>query len=410
MSSDQLKQYFAEHSDEINKVYFESLYRKFRADEKKEISIHHPKTNPASKVYPYAILDDKNLMPVSFYSDLKDENEIKSELRLIKMHAGIGSSVDRMEHLKKNSGRSALGAKGTDLFVEGKSLAQLQIEQVKTLNQNPKYKKVYLQNLVNEETKEIVESLNTAFNLPSITQYKMPSIYNGEPSFERLAPGGHGFLGFYLLMDLVANPVKHDQIIAIGNGEDLNSTPDLKILNWMEKTQTAICMITTDKTDRDKKGGQLAVVRGKTPYLTIIEKAQAEQAGQVDYFTELGLRGEDDISLFNTNIVLINSKILSGLLTGISESELSDIIAPDLIRNKKTQDGKEFIQLEGAIGSVMLNLDRYFREKHDRPLIRFLNLNPVERENFFIPIKKMEDFEDILSRYQYSKETGRFVL
>ena len=410
MSSDQLKQYFAEHSDEINKVYFESLYRKFRANQKKEISIYHPKTNPDSKVYPYAILDDKNLMPVSFYSDLKDENEIKSELRLIKMHAGIGSSVDRLEHLKTNSTRSSLGAKGTDLFVEGKSLAQLQIEQVKTLNQNPKYKKVYLQNLVNEETKEIVESLNTEFNLPSITQYKMPTIDNGEPSFERLAPGGHGFLGFYLLMDLLENPVEHDQIIAIGNGEDLNSTPDLKILNWMEKTQTAICMITTDKTDRDKKGGQLAVVRGKTPYLTIIEKAQAEQAGQVDYFTELGLRGEDDISLFNTNIVLINSKILSGLLTGISESELSDIIAPDLIRNKKTQDGKEFIQLEGAIGSVMLNLDRYFREKHDRPLIRFLNLNPVERENFFIPIKKMEDFEDILSRYQYSKETGRFVL
>lgn len=416
MSSDQLKQYFETQSDEINKVYFNALLRKFNNSKAPEsISIYHPEKNPDSPVFPYAILKEKKLMPLKQYNELTKESELQSEVVLIKMHAGIGSSVDRLEHLKRHTHREELGAKGTDLFVSGKSLAQLQIEQVKILNQNSKYKKVSLQNLVNEQTKEVVEGLNAGhdFIKPSISQYKMPTIgEDGAISFERLAPGGHGFLGFSLLMNILKSPITKPEITAIGNGEDLNSTPDLKIFSWMEESQTPICMITTVKTVKDKKGGQLAIVKKQTPYLTIIEKAQAERSGQLTYFEELGLRADDDFSLFNTNIVVLNTKIISDLIQehNLDEELLASIITPDLIKNEKLQDGKKFIQLEGAIGSVMLNLDKYFRENFNRSLITFLNLNEKERENFFIPIKKMEDFEEIVSRYHYSESTGRFEL
>ncbi|MAZ47815.1 MAG: hypothetical protein CME65_04590 [Halobacteriovoraceae bacterium] len=417
MSIDQLKQYFEAEADEVNRIYFEALLKQFQrqSEAQSEISIFHPKNNPNSKVFPYAILAEKELMPVKQCADLSEEKELSSELVLIKMHAGIGSSVERAEHLEKHTGRKKLGAKGTDLFVKGKSLAELQIEQVKILNQNPKLKKVTLQNLVNRQTKEVVEKLNLGLDFirPSIIQYKMPTIdETGKTSFERLAPGGHGFLGFQILMKLFQEPIIEPEIIAIGNGEDLNSTPDLKMLSWMEETKTPICMITTNKTAMDKKGGQLAVVKDATPYLTIIEKAQAERAGQLDYFAEIGLRDEDDFSLFNTNIVLLNTKVLSDLISRLdcSLEEFGMIIAPDLIKNEKIQDGKKFIQLEGAIASVMLNLDKYFREKLNQPLIRLLNLDSKERESFFIPIKKMEDFEYILERYTYSKVTGRFEL
>lgn len=417
MSFDQLKQYFETEADEINRIYFEALLKQFQnqAQDLPDISIFHPEKNPNSKVFPYAILAEKELMPVKQYADLTEEKELSSELVLVKMHAGIGSSVERAEHLENHTGRTKLGAKGTDLFVGGKSLAELQIEQVKILNENPKLKKVTLQNLVNRQTKEVVEKLNSGLDFirPSIIQYKMPTIdKSGNPSFERLAPGGHGFLGFQILMKLFKEPIAEPEIIAVGNGEDLNSTPDLKILSWMEETKTPICMITTNKTIMDKKGGQLAVVKEATPYLTIIEKAQAERAGQLDYFAELGLRVEDDYSLFNTNIVLLNTKVLSDLISSLdcSLEEFGMIIAPDLIKNEKVQDGKKFIQLEGAIASVMLNLDKYFREKLNKPLIRLLNLDSKERESFFIPIKKMEDFENILERYTYSEVTGRFEL
>ena len=42
--------------------------------------------------------------------------------------------------------------------------------------------------------------------------------------------------------------------------------------------------------------------------------------------------------------------------------------------------------------------------------LSFLNLNPISREKFFIPIKKIEDFNELLERYEYNTKTGRFDL
>ena len=140
------------------------------------------------------------------------------------------------------------------------------------------------------------------------------------------------------------------------------------------------------------------MVKENAPYMAIVEKAQAEKADQLEYFQELGLRESDNRSLFNTNIVLINKKALKEFFNkylDVSESEFLEILAPDLIKNKKEQHGKEFIQLEGAIGSTLLNLDKYFRVKFDKDLVHFLNLAPENREKFFLPIKKREDFDGI---------------
>ena len=46
---------------------------------------------------------------------------------------------------------------------------------------------------------------------------------------ERLAPAGHGFVGFTVLYEIFKND-QTDTLTVIGNGEDLNSTPDMKIL------------------------------------------------------------------------------------------------------------------------------------------------------------------------------------
>ena len=64
----------------------------------------------------------------------------------------------------------------------------------------------------------------------------------------------------------------------------------------------------------------------------------------------------------------------------------------------KTQDGVKFTQLEGAMGSTLLNLDGYFRKEFNQSIVSFVNLSSDDRESFFLPIKKREDFEEIKSK------------
>lgn len=411
MDEEQLNQYFKQFPDHVNLSYFKALWRKYKTPLESDLSLYHPESAVNSKFVPYALLEQKDLMPISSYSDLPQVDFVDVNLRLVKMHAGLGSSVERKEYLKRKTGREVLGAKGTDLYIGEDSLASLQLEQVKILNASSNLGTVRLQNLVNDETAEIVKSLylENELVLPEIHQAKVPTIdEEGLLTTQRLAPSGHAFLGFYLLRELFQKDA-WDEIIAIGNGEDLNSTPDLKILNWMDSHNVPICMITTTKTKDDLKGGQLGVVRESVPYIAIFEKAQAEKSGQLEYFQELGLREGDGESLFNTNIVLINTKVLKEKLVklDISLDEFENIIAPDLIKNIKEQDGRKYVQLEGAIGSVMLNLDKFYRRKFHRGLIEFLNLNPIDRKKFFIPIKSMSDFKAVLDNYNYSRLTGR---
>lgn len=404
---------------QANQMYFEALYKSFQDNAGKDIKIHEPENEIHSEVIPFAILDPAKLPVIQDYADLSEVSpKLKDyQLNIIKMHAGLGTSVKREEYLKEIKGREKLGSKGTDLFIaiDGKniSIADLQLKQIEILNDSRTFKKVTLQNLVNEETAEEVNKLQSPLIKENILQLKVPTIDDGEISTERLAPAGHAFLGFSLLLDLFQKDDIQDEIVVIGNGEDLNSTPDAKVFSWMVEKNIPICMITTTKLEKDKKGGQISKVVGSVyEYVTIIEKAQAEKAGQLEYFSELGLRPSDHRSLFNTNIVVINKKVLKQRLKSldVDKSKFCEIITPDLIKNIKPQDGKQFIQLEGAIGSTILNLDKFFRLQTGEEVVAFLNLDPLARESFFIPLKTMDDFEDLKKRYVYDKATGRFQL
>ncbi len=413
---------------EINVLYFEALYQKYAAkeinSEAVDLVMNDGKNN--SRVFPLPIVSDEQLNKIIIQDyeklaapDLTALSEVG--LCLCKMQAGLGTSVKRDDLILKYENRTKLGAKGTDLFIEyaGKmlSIAEVQLLQTEAKASKKIYKYLAFYNLVNHETVEAVQNIwnkkhpsldktyheifksNELKEYPMVEQLLMPTVAeSGELTLERMAPGGHGFLGFFELLKIFRADTVNNEILAIGNGEDLRSDPDDKLVSWMVKEKLPIMMITTTKLDKDKKGGQLALVDGDKPYVTIVEKAQAQKADQLEYFEELGLRAGDKRSLFNTNIVLINKQALKAAFDqylNISEAEFRAIITPDLIKNTKEQDGKKFIQLEGAIGSVMLNLDKYFRQNFGKDLIGFLNLAPESREKFFLPIKTREDFEEI---------------
>lgn len=424
--SEFVENYFNQFTDigpdilKTNRYYFDGLLVAYRDGLVSDLRMWEPGDAIPDSCVPFALIPEKQREYVTQYSALKSDIKVlKSfDLVLCKMHAGLGTSVDRWAHMKKYTSRVQLGSKGTDLFMEVDgatfSLAELQFLQMQRIEESGLFNSVRMLNLVNDETKNEVKQIQKKYsNDALLEQLKVPTINaSGNLTSERLAPAGHGLIGFDLLLDIFKKPARNE-LITIGNGEDLNSTADQKILSWMAQEEIPIVMITTTKIECDKKGGQISrCTEGDKSYYTIVERAQAEIANQLEYFEELGLRKTDHPALFNTNIAVINTSVLKKRLEQMHEQSLEEFIkllTPAVIKNTKEQDGNSYIQLEGALGSVLLNLDKFFRLNYDLGLVHFLNLNPEERGEFFIPIKKFSDFEYLRSNYKYDSKTGRFV-
>jgi hypothetical protein len=416
---------------DLNQIYFDLLLSKNNIKDEglSSIVLHQPEKDIHSNIIciPIATEIDLKNITIQKYEDLKDT--ISSKLKnftftIVKMQAGLGSSVKRLDLIKEVENRTSLGAKGTDLYfdVNGtlKSIAEIQLMQAIALSEKNIFKNIQYKNLVNEETEIAVEDSIKNIELPdsisigeTYLQKKMPTLNEeGKLTTKRTAPAGHGFVGVAEIVDTFMKPVT-SEIVAIGNGEDLSSSPDIKIVNWIIENDIPIVMITTSKTEADKKGGQISIVKGEIDHVTIVEKAQAETSDQLEYFEELGLRSNDNESLFNTNIVVFNKKALKEIFDRfIADETLENFLnhfAPDVIQNIKEQDGKMFTQLESALGSVVLNLDKYFRLNFNTPIVSFLNLNPDDRKSFFMPIKKRKDYDEIVKSHKVDEQTYRLV-
>ncbi len=455
--------------DDLNLAYYMALYGKYKkslSGEKSELPLYIHESNVKSSgdieiVYPTAIANEEQmkLLPAVHYKDLvasgKKDSAKKAALWVKKMQAGTGSSMTRNSYLAEEKGikesEVRIGAKGTDLFIDyaqGKkiSIAEAQILQAITDEKKGVFGAVVLHDIVSSETESSIDSiwdkeclLNPGSSYRAVIE-KLPGVqYFGKSfqhyiptldkdnnvSFNRSAPGGHALFGVDALLaafkkEMRPNVGQCPLISSIGNGEDLSSSPDAYMVNWMVEENIPIAMVTTTKTSNDMKGGQIAVVPGDKPYVTMMEKAQAETANQLPLFESLGLREGDGEAFFNTNMVLINYSILvpkiEKLVDEIGENEFLKIIAPDLIQNNKKQkdsDGVErsYLQLEGAMGTVVLNLDRYWREKYGEPVVHFLNVDAINRTQFFCPIKTAFDYfmQFHSDRFAFDPNTFRLI-
>ena len=453
--------------DDLNLFYYLSLYKKYKNAEidKKQVFIFD-KNIPGDETtctiaWPTAICDDELLknLPFVHYEDLVnniDPSKAKdAAIWIKKMQAGTGSSIKRERYLSSKLNKSLneikIGAKGTDLFIDGPngelvSLAEIQILQSIFDAKNNLFGGIALSDIVSNETEE---SLNEVWEkpcpyyegktyksivdeLPNMKIFKksfqsyLPTIdKNGDVSFNRIAPGGHGLFGVDAIRASYIDDLRPEfkgktLISSIGNGEDLGSSPDPVMVAWMASENIPIAMVTTTKTNIDLKGGQISLVNedGKV-YANIIEKAQAEESNQLNLFFDLGLRTNDRPAFFNTNMVLINYEVLTPimkkLLDELGEEKLAEIITPDLIKNTKKQieNGveKHYMQLEGAMGSVILNLDRYYRHIYNKPLVHILNVDIKNRTRFFAPIKTGFDFfmQFFSDRFSLDKNTFRLI-
>lgn len=438
--------------NELNKFYFDILLKRKKnppKEDKVKIFEDGVKKNE-SVAYPTAILPDhlKKDLPYAHYQNLMEERDelakIGQEVSLwcMPMQAGSGSSIERKKYLSSIKDipldKVKLGSKGTDLFLNIKidgeektvSLAEVQILRALKDAQKKVFKEIIFNDIVSIETAESIkeiwnhtcpiaknqsylEYVNDEKNDfcstfgPSFQNY-LPTINDqGNLTKNRMAPGGHalfGIMGIRSALFKNERPKSKGKLVGvIGNGEDLSAVPDSLMVGHMIKNKIPIVMVTTEKTSIDLKGGQIALIenKDKSVYASIIEKAQAEDSNQIELFEKLGLRPNDQMAFFNTNMALFNYEELIPLIEELThkmgEESFFEMIAPNLIENYKEQvdtDGvkRKYLQLEGAMGSVLLNLDKISREKLNRPAVHFINVEKKARTNFFGPIKTAFDF------------------
>lgn len=418
-------------------------------------------TSQAAVAYPTAIApsDVLSKLPFISYAELvRRSAEFKpvaaqAALWVKKMQAGTGSTVvrdDFLRSIRSMTGESIkIGAKGTDLYAklparqagvqsdlkpstrhELRSIAELQIMQLMIAQEKKEFCEIVFQDLVSTET---IDSLERIWATPSylhdnvtyagrasnrvegFVQAQVPCLDSQlNVTRARTAPSGHWIFAVDALRAALSESLRPQTrcrhlVATIGNGEDLSSTPDPAMVGWMIKNEVPVVMVTTEKTANDLKGGQIALVQAKgedgsvEDYVTIIEQAQAKEAGQLELFEQIGvtIRNGEQMAFFNTNMAMFNYSVLvpalRELAAEIGERALLDLLAPDLIMNWKEQvdtDGetRKYLQIEGAMGSSLLNLDRFWRRKYGRPLVHFINVEKDFRTKFFSPIKTAFDY------------------
>ncbi len=454
--------------DELNFAYFFALYRmkkSGRALDRLAI-FEEGRTRPgAATAFPTAIASPEMLksLPLVQHRQIAVEQDrvgaSGAVLWIKKMQAGTGSAMVRRTYLAKYQDVPAdqvhIGAKGTDLFVQVPSgeevtLAELQIAQLILAARRGEFGGVLFHDIVGTETaasiekvwkrKSLLDPSKTYAELvdstPGLGRFKasfqahIPTLNRqGELTTNRTAPGGHALFAVDALRAAYTDGGLPDTggkplVAAVGNGEDLGSTPSRHMVDWMVRHQIPIAMVTTEKTGVDLQGGQIALVElpsGKR-YVTLIETAQAKEAGQLDLFQKIGLdiKRPGQMACFNTNVALFNYDVLAPkirkLVAEIGEEAFMAVVMPDLIDKWKSQQDKdgvtrEYLQLEGAMGSTLLNLDRYWRERFDEPLVHFINVDKLERTDYFSPIKNGFDFfmQFHSDRFRLDPETLRLI-
>lgn len=326
--------------------------------------------------------------------------DVGPRLVTVEMNAGIGSSLGIKEpNASKASGVKFLGPSGETSVLEAKlkwyaihahrfsSLAVLPWNNRQTsLSWNQLFlpERDLVACLERSGVKVFDPVLQAMF--PRLKKDKAVPIDFGSEE-KRVAPGGHGQVLFQLYQDGLLEKYRDEgcNILVLANTDGLNSTPDPYIANYMMTHNILGGMVTTDRTPIDAKGGIVVLRNGK---LELIERAQVSD-DQMPLFESIGLRQGDNTQPFNTNLIYLNISLLTEYLDALRNEHGEDAVlaalTPDLIVNqKKVSDGdtqREVLQLEGAIGSVVLRF----------PNVRLFHLPASQRAEGFTPIKTPPD-------------------
>jgi len=191
-------------------------------------------------------------------------------------------------------------------------------------------------------------------------------------------PPGHGsvYYDLYysgLLTKFVCQGLDY---LFISNADNLAATCDPKIAAYMSQSGCPFLIELTPKRSSDVKGGTVVSSNGQ---LTLWEIAQVDDS-QLELFQSQ--------PVFNTNNIWVHISTLIDIIE-------SDALSLDLILNKKSSKGYDFVQLEYAMGSAIRSFSKA------QAMI-------VPRSRFF-PVKKTSDLMLLLSDLTYFNDDGDLV-
>lgn len=391
------------------------------------------------------------------------------------MNAGIGTSTIRDKYLARigpQVGRGSnpiKGAKATDLYTSLPTrrghewVPTTEIKLNRVLQEQGYYKQVVLRPVINQQSKPSIDMLfdQPMFESrlqpehlartyreyihasekvsigPYVQQYDLPNVdtRTGQLTTERMAPGSHGQVAFAILHEMTSAPPIDPQAKAVRvifNGDGINNFFSPQMVQFTAE-EAGVVMVTTQRLKADIKGGIIGGEQLENGMIVpqILERAQAEEVGQLAAFNALGV---DDAQLsellpadiatrhtsgeqyFNTNTALLNDTLLRQFFHRVKaemgEPLLYQAMMPDLMHNPKGN----FQQLEGAMGSVLLNLNRFvtldptanriWQEiSKGKPFLRFINVDAEERDEYFTGTKYSPDHALFAESNQYVLDT-----
>lgn len=282
-----------------------------------------------------------------------------------------------------------------------------------------------------------------------IMQGDLPTIdvATGLLTTDRKAPGSHGQIGAIVLQEIATQERSADSppsVRVICNGDGPNNFVSPEMVGFVLSEQAGVVMVTTTKTPLDLKGGLIGMELTQNsdeqlvPVPQLCELAQARKAGWEEEFYATGLSYGTEVlpghlqahhkpgeQSFNTNTAIFNEGLLATFLPRlrevIGEDAYRAATTPDLIENKKEQNGRQFVQLEGALGSVLLNLNRcVITNPHAKalweeisggnPFLRIINVDEEARDEFFTPTKYASDVVLYTATDHFGINMKRFVL
>lgn len=257
-------------------------------------------------------------------------------------------------------------------------------------------------------------------------------IETGKLSDQQKAPGGHGVFGSLAMQ--TSNPSEDalHVIKSIHNGDGWNNQLPLSVAKMMQEEGVGLVIMASDRQLVDSKGGILGVVQTSTGDWVegMMEIADAKRVGQDADFQRYGLvddaaHSRQGEQLFNTNVMGFNESLLDPFLKELQEylgeEKFNEITSPSLIENEDEKGGFKFRKLEGAIGHVWLNFNKwvmndtsdeaeYAREllkQHGiNSLLTIIEVDAEDRAEVFTPNKFALDavmFES--DRYKINPET-----
>lgn len=306
-----------------------------------------------------SILDYASLEPVG----KPRAQELLRQMAICRLNGGLGTSM------------GCVGPKSAIEVRDQMSFLDLIVTQIKSMNKRYEVSiPLLLMNSFNTDfdTQKIIKKYDSELSIRTFLQNQLPRLRKDSqlPMSKKIHgdviyyPPGHGdfFFAFDQSGSLDQLLEEGKKYLFLGNADNLGASVDLKILDYLDKSNTPFLMEVTAKTRADVKGGTL--VKSKDQGLQLLEIAQVPKEHQEDF------KSVKKFKIFNTNNIWINLEALKARLEGGG-------LDLDVIVNPKVINGVSVIQLETAMGSAI----KAFK---DSKAIQ------VPRDRF-LPVKKTDD-------------------